>query len=65
MRKICPRCGAEFECLHDERMQDCHCARVRLTREQLVWMGDHYDDCLCHDCLLMIQSGKWGENLKK
>ena len=32
MQKVCPRCGATFECMHNDILQ-CHCASVRLIRE--------------------------------
>ncbi|MGN0045569.1 cysteine-rich CWC family protein, partial [Alistipes indistinctus] len=33
MEKICPRCGARFECRHDS-IESCHCTSVRLSDEQ-------------------------------
>lgn len=56
MKKICPRCGEEFECLHNENMAACHCASVRLTAEQLALLRTLYPDCLCHACLVWFGS---------
>lgn len=47
MKKICPKCGKEFECIHTA---DCWCAKVKLndeTRQKLKV----YPDCLCKECL--------------
>ncbi|RHL52450.1 cysteine-rich CWC family protein, partial [Phocaeicola vulgatus] len=29
MKKVCPRCGATFDCMHNDILS-CHCATVRL-----------------------------------
>lgn len=55
MKKVCPRCGAAFECLHGTpQMALCHCATIRLTPGQLVYLKTHFQGCLCHDCLTAI-----------
>lgn len=55
MNKTCPRCGATFECLHDTpRMMQCHCVGIHLTPGQLQWLKNHYNGCLCHECLIYV-----------
>ncbi len=52
MKKICPKCGAEFECRHDEIL-NCHCATVQLSANQRERLKTLYGDkCLCHKCLI-------------
>ena len=50
MEKICPRCGARFECRHDS-IESCHCTSVRLSDEQRDYIARNYSGCLCHHCL--------------
>ena len=52
--KICPRCGARFECLHSAA---CWCASVRLDETARRELAARYDDCLCPDCLAAIAAG--------
>lgn len=53
MKKLCPCCGATFECYHDDIVH-CQCATVHLTTEQLNYIRTHYDSCLCINCLKNI-----------
>ncbi len=55
MKKVCPRCGATFECRHDEIIS-CQCATVKLDAAQREYLKENYHDCLCHDCLLEVKS---------
>lgn len=52
--KICPRCGARFECFHSAA---CWCASVRLDETARRELAARYDDCLCPDCLAAITAG--------
>lgn len=56
MKKVCPRCGATFECMHDDILQ-CHCASVRLEPEQRAYLETVYADCLCNACLKLVAGG--------
>ena len=47
MKKICPRCGKEFECIHSK---DCWCAKVNLTEATRAKLTV-YNNCLCKECL--------------
>ena len=48
MKKTCPRCGKEFECVHSI---DCWCVKVQLKDTTKAYLKEHYSDCLCKDCL--------------
>ncbi len=48
MKKICPHCGKTFECVHSI---DCWCVKVQLTDTTKAYLKEHYNDCLCKDCL--------------
>lgn len=63
MKKRCPICGAEFECLHDTNIAACHCASVPLTAKDLQYLKKQYTGCLCHDCLLVVASRKACEQM--
>jgi len=51
MKKICPRCGAEFLCTHDEH---CQCVGITLNENARAYLRTHYKDCLCRACLLEV-----------
>lgn len=57
MKKRCPRCGALFDCLHDEDIRLCHCATVELDDQTRKYLKENYSDCLCHNCLIAIKKG--------
>ncbi len=46
--KVCPSCSTRFLCLHNE---SCWCMDYALTAEQLAYLRNNYDDCLCPACL--------------
>lgn len=48
MNKICPRCGASFECQHGKA---CWCMDVNLTNHVRDVLKNNYSDCLCRRCL--------------
>lgn len=54
MKKVCPRCGVAFECMHDQILS-CHCATVGLNEQQRAYLQKNYSDCLCHGCLMLIK----------
>ena len=40
MKKVCPRCGATFDCMHNDILS-CHCATVRLDAlQRTVFNGE-------------------------
>lgn len=53
--KQCPRCQSLFECKSGSIML-CQCQTVVLSSEQLEYISQRYDDCLCSRCLLEVRS---------
>ncbi len=54
--KICPRCGKEFECHHDDDISLCQCAGIKITPGMQLHMQLHYNnECLCIDCLRSLK----------
>ncbi|MGH8710180.1 MAG: cysteine-rich CWC family protein [Burkholderiales bacterium] len=53
--KICPRCGATFECKAGTVLI-CQCSTVGLSREKQAYVMSYYDDCLCTDCLRELKA---------
>jgi hypothetical protein len=51
--KVCPRCGAQFQCKAN-RVERCDCLAVSLSAEALEWLSERYEDCLCVTCLAEI-----------
>jgi Cysteine-rich CWC len=45
----CESCGREFACGADERA--CWCGELVLARERLAILREHFERCLCPDCL--------------
>lgn len=50
MKKRCPRCGSELECLHNQPEQ-CWCSTVSLTPELREYLASNFEGCLCRSCL--------------
>jgi hypothetical protein len=49
----CPRCGGAFHCgAHDAA--PCACTTVKLDAATLAALRQHYQGCLCLDCLRML-----------
>lgn len=53
MTQNCPRCGATFECRHNDIVH-CQCAGISFTPKQLEQLKRTYTDCLCRKCLLEL-----------
>ncbi len=45
----CESCGREFSCGADE--DTCWCRAVDLGRDRLAVLREHFERCLCPDCL--------------
>ena len=52
MKKICPRCGKEFECVNSI---DCWCVKIKLSDRAKAFLKENYQDCLCGQCLQELQ----------
>ncbi|MCG6896684.1 MAG: cysteine-rich CWC family protein [Thiocapsa sp.] len=54
--KVCPRCGATFECKAN-RPSQCACAAILIPERVLDELQLRYSDCLCVRCLVEIVGG--------
>ena len=50
----CERCSATFECKANS-FTKCQCSTVQLTLNEVQYVSEIYDGCLCAKCLLEIQ----------
>ncbi len=51
----CPRCGSKFECKMGS-ITICHCSDVHLSKDQQAYISEHWQGCLCHQCLLELKA---------
>jgi hypothetical protein len=49
--QACESCGREFSCGADEA--SCWCNAVELTQDRLAILREHFERCLCPDCLAL------------
>jgi hypothetical protein len=47
--QTCESCGREFGCGADD--QECWCATLTLSGDRLAILREHFERCLCPDCL--------------
>ena len=52
--KQCPRCGRTFLCMHGAHAL-CECAAVTLSPDTRTYLREHYNDCLCVECLKLFE----------
>lgn len=50
--KICPRCKTEFTCKVDT---NCDCTKITISESNLIYIKQHWNDCLCGRCLKEFQ----------
>ncbi|GAA4827429.1 cysteine-rich CWC family protein [Algivirga pacifica] len=53
--KTCVRCQKEFECKVGS-VTECQCYAVSLTNEERQYIYEHFEDCLCADCMLELKA---------
>jgi hypothetical protein len=53
--QICESCGREFGC--GARDGACWCSEVALGSDRLAILEEHFERCLCPDCLAVAASG--------
>jgi len=53
MSKICERCHQPFECKMENIMQ-CQCYGIVLTSQAKQLVSSTFNDCLCKNCLLVL-----------
>ena len=52
--KHCPRCNIAFECKAGSIML-CQCSSIQLSVEERVYVESKFEDCLCVNCLHVLQ----------
>lgn len=54
-KKTCSRCNTIFEC-NSASIENCQCYTTQLSVKVQTYLQEQYQDCLCKNCLLDIQS---------
>jgi hypothetical protein len=49
--QTCESCGREFGCGAEDAT--CWCSQVGLGRDRLAILREHFERCLCPDCLVL------------
>ena len=50
----CERCGQHFECKANSRAK-CQCDAVQLNLNELQFVSERFEGCVCAACLLALQ----------
>ncbi|WP_240768718.1 cysteine-rich CWC family protein [Olivibacter sp. XZL3] len=50
----CERCGTSIEC-RANAYSKCQCSAVQLSVNEVQYISELYDNCLCAACLLELQ----------
>ena len=50
----CERCGAPIECKANSYTK-CQCSVVQLNLNEVQYISEHYEGCLCAKCLFELQ----------
>lgn len=53
--ETCESCGREFGCGAQDAT--CWCSEIALGPERLAVMREHFERCLCPDCLRLAADG--------
>nr|WP_294895762.1 cysteine-rich CWC family protein [uncultured Pedobacter sp.] len=51
---ICERCQQKIECKANNYTQ-CQCSKVSLNLNEVQYVSESFDGCLCANCLLELQ----------
>ena len=54
--KVCGACSQAFDC----GQYKCWCNKLEITEQQMTWIEQSYDDCLCPRCLQKVVDGRLG-----
>ena len=57
----CGRCQSAFECKANS-FTKCQCSTVQLTLNEVQYVSELYEGCLCASCLLLLQQEYRVEN---
>jgi hypothetical protein len=60
----CPRCKTVFECRVGSILQ-CQCQQVTLTEDERAFINTTYRECLCANCLIIMQKIYNSHGLRK
>lgn len=61
--KYCPRCKTEFECKVGS-IQLCQCSNIELDSDELEYIRDKYENCLCAECIKALKTEFLNQNLQ-
>jgi hypothetical protein len=50
----CERCGAGMECKANA-FAKCQCSTVQLNLNEVQYISENYDACMCAECLLALK----------
>ena len=50
----CERCGKGIECKANSYTK-CQCSVVQLNLNEVQYIAENYEGCICADCLLALQ----------
>lgn len=53
--KVCPRCQSGFECKVGSVLE-CQCSSVFLSASEQDYLATRYDECLCVNCMIEVQT---------
>jgi len=51
----CDRCGTRIECKANSYTK-CQCSVVQLSINEVQYISENYDGCMCAKCLLELQA---------
>ena len=51
----CERCGSAIECKANSYTK-CQCSVVQLTINEVQYISENYEGCMCAGCLLELQT---------
>jgi hypothetical protein len=54
LAQTCESCGREFGCGAED--ETCWCSQLALGPERLAILREHFERCLCPDCLAAIDA---------
>ncbi|MDO5615319.1 MAG: cysteine-rich CWC family protein [Cruoricaptor ignavus] len=63
-QKYCPKCNATFECKVGSILL-CQCSEIKLSNEELEFIQEKYDDCLCANCMKKLKAEYHNQNFQK
>ena len=50
----CERCGKRIECKANAYTK-CQCSKVQLNLNEVQYISESFEGCMCADCLLALQ----------